>query len=521
MATFLGLPDWIILAATVCVLLYLYASRNRNYWKNQNVTSEPFALIFGPTVKLMFQPIHLLDTTRYKKYGRLFGAFETGKSVLFVAEPELVKQVLVKDFPALPNRRAFKFFDPMLDNMMSIVPVDRWRKIRPASSPAFSTGRLRKMNSLIEDCAVVTAEHLKQAAANEEDIDIKQFFGNYSVDVIARCAFGTKLDSHSDQTNEFVTRSRQAFSGRITPRLFIFFVFPAIAKLLGLRPFNTEIFLYFKEICLNIIKGRQAKQSRHEDFLQLMMDAKEGKLASSVESVSERDNQLFNLGSDLKADTSFSSNKTLTEEEAMAQCVLFFFAGQDTTSSVISYTLYQLALNPEVQEKLREEVDECFNIHGEHPSLDVITKLKYLHGVVSEALRMYPPATRIERSPLEDYILGDTGIKVKKGELIGVPVYSMHHDPQYFPDPFTFDPERFSDENVGSIQPYTYLPFGAGPRNCIGMRFALQAVKLSLLYTIRNVKVVRTEKTKVPLEFQNGFSVLTAKDITLGIRKRG
>lgn len=520
MATILGLPDWIILAATVCILLYLYASRNRNYWKNQNVTSEPFALIFGPTLKLMFQPIHVLDTTRYNKYGRLFGTFETGKGVLFVGEPELVKQVMVKDFPALPNRRAFKFFDPMLDNMMSITPVDQWRKIRPASSPAFSTGKLRKMNALIEDCAVTTAEHLKKSAEKEDDIDVKQFFGNYAVDVIARCAFGTKLDAHSDQTNEFVTKSRQAFSGRVTPRLFVFFVFPAIARLLGLRPFNTDIFLYFKHICLNIIKGRQEKQSRNEDFLQLMMDAKEGKLASATENASERDNQLFNLGSDLKPDTSFSSNKTLTEDEAMAQCVLFFFAGQDTTSSVISYTLYLLAINPEAQEKLREEVDECFNTHGEHPSLDVITKLKYLHGVVSESLRLYPPATRVERSPVDDYVLGDTGIKVKKGDLIAVPVYSMHHDPHYFPDPFKFDPERFSDENVSSIQPYTYLPFGAGPRNCIGMRFALQAVKLSLIYTIRNVKVVRTEKTKVPLEFQNGFSVLTAKDITLGIRKR-
>lgn len=520
MASFLGLPDWFILAATICVLLYLYASRDRNYWKKQNVTSEAFALIFGPTLKLMFQPIHLLDTTRYNKYGRLFGTFETGKRVLFVAEPELVKQVLVKDFPSLPNRRSFKFFDPMLDNMMSIAPVDRWRKIRPASSPAFSTGKLRKMNALIEDCAAITSEHLKKAAANEEDIDVKQFFGNYAVDVIARCAFGTRLDSHSDQTNEFVTRSRQAFSGRVTPRLFIFFVFPAIARILGLRPFNTDIFLYFKEICLNIIKGRQDRQSRNEDFLQLMVDAREGKLSSAADNASERDNQLFNLGSELKPDTSFSSDKTLTEDEAMAQCVLFFFAGQDTSSSVISYALYLLAINPEAQERLREEVDECFDTHGEHPSLDVITKLKYLHGVVSEALRMYPPATRVERSPLEDYVLGDTGIKVKKGDLIAIPVYSMHHDPQYFPDPFKFDPDRFSDENVDSIQPYTYLPFGAGPRNCIGMRFALQAVKLSILHTIRNVKVVRTEKTKVPLEFQNGFSVLTAKDITLGIRKR-
>ncbi|XP_077563279.1 cytochrome P450 3A11-like [Haemaphysalis longicornis] len=521
MTLLLGLPEWVVLAVTACFLLYLHVSRRRNHWKGQNVASEPYGFIFGPTLKLLFSPIHELDNARYKKYGKLFGAFEAGNVVLFVGEPELVKQVMVKDFPSLPNRRPFKFYDPLLDNMMSSVSVEQWRKIRPAASPAFSTGKLRKMNALIEDCAIVTAEHLKKAAAKAEDIDIKQFFGNYALDVIARCAFATRLDSHSDQTNEFVTKARQAFSGRITPRLLVFFLFPTIAKLLKLRAFNTEIFLYFKQICQNIIESRQDKKSRHEDFLQLMMNAKEGSLTAASENSCDRDDKLFNLGVDLKPDTSFSSNKTLSEEEAMAQCVLFFLAGQDTTSSVISYTLYLLALHPDVQERLRKEVDDCFATHGEHPGLDVVTKLKYLHCVVSEALRMYPPSTRIERSTIDDYVLGDTGVKLKKGDLVAIPVYAMHHDPQYFADPFSFNPERFNDENMSSIQPYTYLPFGAGPRNCVGMRFALQAVKLSLLYTIRNFQVVRTEKTKVPPEFLNGFSFLTARNLTLGIRQRG
>ncbi|XP_077563282.1 cytochrome P450 3A24-like [Haemaphysalis longicornis] len=497
-----------------------YVSRRRNFWKDQNVTSEPFGLVFGRTLKLMLRPIHELDTARYKKYGKLFGGFETGNVVLFVADPELVKQVMVKDFPSLPNRRPLQFYDPLLDNMMSVVAVEQWRKIRPAVSPAFSTSKLRKMNSLIEDCAVVTAKHLKKAAEKMEDIDIKQFYGNYALDVIARCAFATRLDSHSDQSNEFVTRSRQAFSRKITPRLFVFFLLPALAKLLNLQPFTTENFLYFKKLCENIIDSRRDKKSRNEDFLQLMMDAQEGKLTASAENSSERDNQLFNLGEDLKQDTSFSSSKTLNEDEAMAQCVLFLVTAQDTNATVISYTLYLLALHPNVQDRLRKEADECFATHGEHPSLDVVTKLKYLHCVVSEALRMYPPATRIERSAIDDYVLGDSGVQLKKGDLVVIPVYAMHHDPQNFPDPFTFNPERFSEENVGSIQPYTYLPFGAGPRNCIGMRFALQAVKLSVLYTIRNVQLVRTEKTKVPLEFQNGFGIFTAKDITLGIRER-
>ncbi|KAH9368445.1 hypothetical protein HPB48_012625 [Haemaphysalis longicornis] len=393
-----------------------------------------------------------------------------GNVILFAAEPEIVKQVLVKDFQIFPNRRAFEFGDPLLDNMMSATPVERWRNIRPVASPAFSTAKMRMMNSLIEDCAKVTAEHLKEAASKKEDIDVVQFFGNYTLDVIARCAFGTRLDSHSDQTNEFVTKSRQAFSGRITLRLLACFMLPAIAKLLKLRAFHPETFLYFQRICQSIIKSRQDKQVRHEDFLQLMMDAQEGKLTATAENKAEQDNRLFNIGVDLKRDTSFSSNKRLTEDEAMAQCLVFFVGGQHTTSSLIAHILYLLSIHPEVQEKLRMEVDECFETHGDHISLDVVSKLKYLHCVVSEALRMYPPIGRLERSPVEDCILGDTGIKLKKGDLVAIPVYAMHHDPQYFPDPFTFKPERFDDDNVGSIQPYTYLPFGAGPRNCIGMR---------------------------------------------------
>ncbi|XP_077563290.1 cytochrome P450 3A24-like isoform X2 [Haemaphysalis longicornis] len=515
-----GLPDWVILAATACILLYLYASRNRSYWKNQGIVSEPFALIFGPTIQVLLNPLHTVDFARYQKYGRLFGAYEAGKAILFVAEPDLVKQVLVKDFPALRNRRSFTFYEPLVDNMIVFTPIEQWRRLRPSVSPAFSAGKLRKMNILIAECAQVTMEHLRKAASAEEDADVKQLFSNYTLDVIARCAFGTQLDSHSDQSNEFVAKARKIFSGGVTPRLFVTIGFPVIARALKLRAFDPETFQYFRAMFRNIMERRRNEQSRHIDFLQLMIDAIDGKLVDAVESASGRDDRLFNLDSTITPDTSFLSNKGLTEDEALAQCVLFFLAAQDGLSSAIAHSLYLLALHPDKEAKLRNEVDECFATHGDQPSLDAVTKLNYLHCVVSECLRMYPPGTRIDRSPREDYILGNTGVKVRKGDLIAVPIYAMHHDPEYFPDPLTFKPERFDDENVASIQPYTYLPFGAGPRNCIGMRLALQIIKTCLLYTVRNVQLIRTEKTKVPLEFQNGLGALSAKNITLGARKR-
>lgn len=141
----LGLPDWALFLVTACILLYMYAARNRNFWKNQNVVQEDFSLVFGPTLRLLRKTIFEMDRERCKKFGNIFGVYEGGKPTLFVSDPDLVKRVLVKDFHILPNRRQIKFFDPLLDNMMNIAPVERWRKIRPAASPAFSTGKLRKV----------------------------------------------------------------------------------------------------------------------------------------------------------------------------------------------------------------------------------------------------------------------------------------------------------------------------------------------------------------------------------------
>ncbi|KAM7308005.1 cytochrome P450 3A19-like [Ixodes scapularis] len=210
----------------------------------------------------------------------------------------------------------------------------------------------------------------------------------------------------------------------------------------------------------------------------------------------------------------------LSEVEVLAQCVVMFLSGQDSTSSVIAHTVYLLALHPDKQMKLREEVDRCFSSHGENISPEVVLKLNYLHAVVSEALRLFPPATRIDRSTTEDYALGDTGITLPKGCTITVPIYAVHRDPLNFIDPDSFMPERFSEDNAASVLPYTYLPFGAGPKGCLGMNLALLAVKLCLLYSLRAVEFVRTSKTKVPLKFYNGFGLLHSAPFSVGIKKR-
>ncbi|XP_075749214.1 cytochrome P450 3A4-like [Rhipicephalus microplus] len=139
-------PDWLLLATTAVILLYMYATRYRNYRKKQNIPQEDFSLIFCPTLRILYEPFCVVDDERYQKLGRVFGVYEGWKPTLLVGEPEHVKQVLVKDyFSLLPNRRRVRNFEPLMDNMMLVAPVEKWRKIRASASPAFSAGKLRRV----------------------------------------------------------------------------------------------------------------------------------------------------------------------------------------------------------------------------------------------------------------------------------------------------------------------------------------------------------------------------------------
>lgn len=520
MAVLFGIPDWVVLLLTLAVLFYFRVSRYRNHWKKQNVPHESYAFIFGPMLRIAKKPFHELDLERYKKYGRVYGMFESGKPSLFVAEPELLKQILLKDFLVLPNRRTVNFFEPLFDYMLSVIPYPRWKTIRKYYSPVFTSGKIRKMEHQIEACTKSTMSHLQKAAEEERDLELGHFFGNFSLDLISRYAFGTRLDSHSDKTNDFVTYAKKVFGTDFSVSLIVYFLLPGVAKFFRMKLYNPATLDYFKSLCQNVIKGRLDSKTRQDDFLQQMIDSQQGKwTGDTTKETTYAEEKIFDVDSKL-ADSEDVPSNVLSEEEAMAQCFMFLVAGQQTTSSVVAFTLYMLALNPEVQEKLREEVDLCVAKHGEYPAMEIVVKLEYLHGVISEILRMYPPASRLERETTKDYVLGDTGIRVPKGCIVAVPLYAMHHDPEYFRDPDEFRPGRFIGDNATSIRPYTYLPFGAGPRNCVGMRLGLQAAKMAVFHSVRIAQFSRTDKTKVPLDFFKGYGVISSSDITVGVRKR-
>lgn len=166
----------------------------------------------------------------------------------------------------------------------------------------------------------------------------------------------------------------------------------------------------------------------------------------------------------------------LTNKELTAQGITFFVAGHDTSASTLCHCFYYISKYNYIQEKLYKEISQIETLDTES-----LAKLIYLNAVIMEVLRIAPPVIRYDREAAEDYTLGNTGITIPKGTLVTFSPYSLHHNPNHFENPFDFKPERFISENNELINsPYGYIPFGDGPRACLGIKFAMNEMRICI-----------------------------------------
>ncbi|XP_011054724.1 PREDICTED: cytochrome P450 9e2-like [Acromyrmex echinatior] len=211
---------------------------------------------------------------------------------------------------------------------------------------------------------------------------------------------------------------------------------------------------YFESTIKNEIAIRDTEHITRPDMIQLMLDnrGKEGQIQLDVDDI-------------------------------VAQAYAFYFAGSETSSSVISYIAYQIVANPSIQVKLRQEIDELLNELNGNVTYEVINKLKYLDAVIKEALRLFSPSV-MERICEKAYKLppalpGEKSFTINKGMIIWVPLYAIHHDEKYYDNAEEFRPERFLNNNLdNNYRSSFYFPFGLGSRMCIDRRFGLLMIKV-------------------------------------------
>lgn len=187
----------------------------------------------------------------------------------------------------------------------------------------------------------------------------------------------------------------------------------------------------------------------------------------------------------------------------MAQCIVFFFAGFETMSTLLCFMGHELACHPDIQQQLYDEImDIERKSNGAPVTYEIIQNFKYMDMIVSETLRLWPPVAGTDRQVTKPFVLkGKHGqeILLTTKDSVWFPTYGLHLDSNYWPEPNRFDPERFNDENRKNIRAGTYLPFGYGQRSCIASRFALMVAKTVFYFILRDYEIKKSSKTPDPV----------------------
>jgi len=488
----------LVIALVGLSLTYIYVrtQKRMRLWSDMGVAEDPgtFPLGSQPNRDMFMQKIsfsELFDKSYYKfKRNKVWGYYGImGQPTLVVSDMQIFKDIMIKDFDSFPSQRDFFVGNNkyLQDMMFFLDDMERWKKVRTLASPVFTTGKLKGMVPLMDSVCDALVRHLEPLATQGVELECKELFTKYSVDVVATVGFGLDIKSLDDpnsmfidQVNKLLYKGKYEGAGGFLQGLTaaLNFIYPPICKLLKLDIFNPEATNFFIQIVKAQLAERKRTGLKRNDFIDAMA---KGFLQGDIEG--EDGEKIFKDEADL-------------ERAIVANILILFIGGFDTSSTMASATCWFLVKNPEVQEALYEEVKEAIegNRMSQHLDYDTIKDLEYLEGVIMETLRLYPLGN-LERRCAREYRVSGTNAVVKPGTMVQIPGYNMMRDPEYFDNPLDFDPTRWSRERQANQSPYLLMTFGHGPRTCIGKRFANLQNKMALARLIYNYRLEPTSKT--------------------------
>ncbi|XP_059190006.1 cytochrome P450 3A40-like [Centropristis striata] len=494
---FLSTETWTFLLGLITLIL-VYSCWKFGTFKKLGVPGPQPIPLFG-TMLAYRKGFTNFDEECFKKYGKTWGIFDGRQPVLCITDPAMIKSVLVKEcYSFFTNRRNFRLNGPLYD-AVSIAEDDQWRRIRSVLSPSFTSGRLKEMFDIMKHHSANLISSMKKKSDKNEPLELKELFGAYSMDVVTSTAFSVDIDSLNNPSDPFVTNIKKMLKFDFLDPLFLTVaVFPFMGHFFEKMEYSffpTSVTDFFYAALQKIKSNReQTKQKGRVDFLQLMIDSQKNNESSTVD-----------------------QDKGLSDHEILSQAMIFLFAGYETSSSSLSFLAYNLARNPDVMKRLQKEVDSTFP-NKAPVEYQAMMQMEYLDGVINESLRIYPIVTRLERVAKASVEIN--GVVIPKDMVVMVPTWSLHRDPELWPEPEEFKPERFSRENKERIDPYTYMPFGAGPRNCIGMRFALVMMKLAVVEILQRYSFSVCKETEIPLEMDTQVMLMPKRSIQLKLVPR-
>ncbi|CAK1596574.1 unnamed protein product [Parnassius mnemosyne] len=496
-----------ILVFIVMTLIVYYTyihKRMHKYFLDRDLKYNPGIPLFGNVFQSTFLKRHMVEDIDavYREFPneKYVGYIEGTSPIILIRDPEVIKHITVKDFDHFVNHKMFfpEDIEPMFGDSIFMMKDDKWRDMLTMLSPSFTGSKIRQMMPFMTDISKNVIQYLKDHIS--EDIDVGNLMRRYTNDVIASCAFGCQVNSLKDKENDFYKIGQALFTMNSTWQRFkLFFVMhiPKVARLLGMQVFTQEYSSFFNNLITTTMEHREKYNIERPDMIQLLVQASKGNL--KPENVNIKDDIVVEAEK-LKQ---HGALKQWTQRELASQLFIFFLGGFESSATALTMCIHELAINPVIQKKLYEEI-KSFKEKNSSLVHENINDLKYLDCVINETLRRWAPALIMDRVCTKAYELpqpreGGIPCKLRPGDVVYNVVNSIHMDPKYYPDPEVFDPDRFSDERRHEIKPFTFMPFGIGPRACIGSRFALLELKVLIYHLILNFKILKCNKTTDPI----------------------
>jgi cytochrome P450 len=380
------------------------------------------------------------------KYTELFGdtfRFYLGglKEAIVTTNPAVIQHVLKTNADNYQKSDIqVKRMGHFLGKGLLTTHGDAWRTQRRLIQKGFDRKQLEALSAIMQDSLAESLQDFDRQISSGP-VDIYPRLMKMTFAMVARSLFGARLKDEDIDLVSHTICTVQEFIVRQTLQPYMNPWFSVSGELRKHEEMRTRA----DRVLLEYITRRRLEAPGH-DLLQILMDAR------------------------------YSDGEGMSDELVLSESMQLLVAGHETSSNALSWLFYLLSSRPDCLQKLRQEFSSVLS--GAHLSYEHVPRFEFASQIIQEALRLYPPFWMIDRMAVADDRVGD--LAIPRGSTVIVFVYGAHHAPRYWQDPERFDPERFTKENEKLHTPFTYLPFGGGPRGCIGGNYAMLQILMIL-----------------------------------------
>ena len=413
---------------------------------------------------------------------------------ILITDPSLIKQMFVKDFDHFTGKKAIDFRNKYLNSALFVLEGDRWRQARHASTPVFTSGKLRQMSRVMEKVAEDLLAQLDRYASTGEEVDAKELSLRFTVTVIANAGFGIDANAFEPSGEQFYKMARRIGGNERSVWDMVMFALMYslprfVAKHIKMSFFDDVQF--FNDIIDQRLKMKNTHTTKANDMVDLFTETMMGNVSEEVKNEAAQDLE----------DTTLTKAESFNKEEM--DCIMrgnlfaLLLAGMEFPAVMMSGCIFFLARNQDVQERLFLEIKDA-NL-GENLDYDTIMNLPYLDMVVKEAMR-HSAFQDGSWACSKDYQVPGANATIPKGMFVTYSVHGISMDERYFPNPKQFYPEHFSSTNKEKRDSGTDLVFSIGPRQCIGSRFAMLQLKTGIANMVSKFRILPTPR--LPEEYE-------------------